>query len=310
MRNHRSVRVLVGLVALALPLRASAQAAPAASHTQIVFLGTGGPNPKPDKMGVSVAIIVNGTPYLVDAGTGLVRRASAASAAGVKGLEMPKLSRVFITHLHSDHTIGLPDLSSTPWIMGRTDPLQAYGPAGVAAMVDHLTQAYSADNDIRIRGLEHGNATGNHVVAHEIAPGVVYRDSNVTVKAFLVKHGSWPQAFGYRFETPDRTIVISGDTSPAESVAESCNGCDVLIHEAYTQRGYDASAKPWRDYVTHFHTSTYELAAIATKARPKTLILYHQMYFGGPSDTDAGMLQEIRSRYQGKVISARDLDVY
>jgi ribonuclease BN (tRNA processing enzyme) len=299
------------LAAAALELSAQPSAARASSsRTKIVFLGTGNPAPTPERMGPAVAIVVNGTPYLVDAGVGVVRRASAASRAGVKGLEMPNLKTVFLTHLHSDHTIGLPDLIFTPWIMRRTAPLAVYGPAGTAAMTTHILAAWSADNDIRINGLEKGNTTGNKVDVHEIVPGVVYQDSNVKVTAFYVKHGSWKQAFGYRFDTPDRSIVISGDTSPSESIADNCHGCDVLIHEAYTQRGADESQVAWRQYSKSFHTTTYELADLATRARPKTLILYHQMYFGGAKDTEAGMLAEIRSRYKGVVVSARDLDVY
>jgi len=196
------------------------------------------------------------------------------------------------------------------WIMHRTAPLAVYGPAGTAAMTTHILAAWSADNDIRINGLERGNTTGNKVNAHEILPGVVYQDSNVQVTAFYVKHGSWKQAFGYRFDTPDRSIVISGDESSSESIIENCHGCDVMIHAAYTQRGYDESPADWQKYSKSFHTTTYELAELATKARPKMLILYHQMYFGGPKDTEAGMLAEIRSRYKGKVVSAHDLDVY
>jgi len=130
------------------------------------------------------------------------------------------------------------------------------------------------------------------------------------VKAFLVKHGSWPQAFGYRFETPDRTIVISGDTSPSQSVVENCNGCDMLIHELYSQVGFNASKEDRRKYILSFHTSTRELAEIATQAKPKLLILYHQMFFGGAEDTEEGMLNEIHQTYKGKVVSAHDLDIY
>ena len=280
------------------------------AKTKIVVLGTGNPAPNPATMGPSIAVVVNGTPYIVDAGVGVVRRVTAANRAGVKGLEMPKLARVFLTHLHSDHTIGLPDLLFTPWIMRRTAPLEVWGPEGTTAMMDHIAAAWSADNDIRINGLEQGNRTGNHVIAHEVAPGVVYQDSNVKVTAFAVKHGSWKQAFGYRFDTPDRSIVISGDASPSESIAEQCNGCDVLLHEVYSEVGYRDSPETWRKYSKAFHTTTYELAALAARARPKLLVLYHQMYFGGAGDTQASQLAEIRSRYKGRVVSANDLDVY
>ncbi len=278
--------------------------------TQIVFLGTGNPAPSPTEMGESVAIIVRGTPYIVDAGTGLVRRASEARARGIKGLEMPLLSRVFLTHLHSDHTIGLPDLLYTPWIFHRTEPLSVYGPKGTAAMMSHIMQAWKEDTDIRTQGLEHGNTTGFKAIAHDVTPGVIYRDSNVKVTAFYVKHGSWKEALGYRFDTPDRSIVLSGDTSPAESVVRACNGCDVLIHEAYSQKGYDASAEAWRTYSRSFHTSIRELADIATRARPKLLILSHQMYFGRPADSYDTMLAELKSLYKGCAASARDLDVF
>ncbi len=278
--------------------------------TKIVFLGTGNPAPVPSTMGPSLAIIVRGTPYVVDAGTGIVRRAQDASDKGVKGLEMTALSRVFLTHLHSDHTLGLPDLLFTPWIMHRTDPLQVYGPPGTTAMMSHIMQAWSADNDVRIKGLEHGNATGVRAVAHEIKPGVVYRDSNVKVTAFLVKHGSWKQAFGFRFDTPDRSIVISGDASPSESIVEACSGCDVLIHEAYSQMGYDASDAAWKTYSRSFHTSIAELAGLAVRAKPKLLLLTHQMYFGRPKDTYDTMMAELASRYKGRTGSAKDLDVF
>jgi ribonuclease BN (tRNA processing enzyme) len=176
-------------------------------------------------------------------------------------------------------------------------------------MTFHILKAYQADNEIRIKGLEHANSTGNKVNVHEIKPGVIYKDQNVTVKAFLVKHGSWPEAYGYRFETPDRTIVISGDTAPAESIIENCNGCDVLVHEAYAQEGFSTVTPDWQKYFLSFHTSTKELAGLATRAKPRLLILYHQMFLGTGS-TEEVMLSEIRRDYSGKVVSAKDLEIY
>jgi ribonuclease BN (tRNA processing enzyme) len=282
----------------------------AASRTQIVMLGTGNPSGDPERSGPSVAIVVNSTPYIIDCGPGVVRRASAAVKKGISALEFPKLKTAFITHLHSDHTLGYPDLIFTPWVMRRKDPLEVYGPAGLKAMTDHLLAAYKEDIDIRTNGLEQGNRTGYKVNAHKIKPGVIYKDGNVTVKAFLVHHGSWKEAYGYRFETPDKIIVLSGDCAPSPSVIENCDGCDVLLHEVYTQFGYYQSKPDWRKYITNFHTSTKELAELAGKARPKLLVLYHQMFFGGEKDTEEGMLKEIRDLYPGKVVSAHDLDVY
>jgi ribonuclease BN (tRNA processing enzyme) len=282
----------------------------APSRTQVVMLGTGNPAANPERSGPSVAIVVNDTPYLIDCGPGVVRRVSAAFKNGVHGLVLQKLRTLFVTHLHSDHTLGYADLIFSPWVLGRKAPVEAYGPAGLKAMTDHLLAAYAEDIAIRTDGLEHGNRTGYKVNVHAIKPGVVYKDENVTVKAFQVHHGSWKEAYGFRFETPDKVIVLSGDCSPSESVIENCNGCDVLLHEVYSQLGYDESKEDWRKYVTSFHTSTKELAALATKAKPKLLILYHQMFFGGEKDTEEGMLKELQAIYSGKVVSAHDLEVY
>jgi len=280
------------------------------TKTQIVFLGTGNPSANPDRMGPSVAIVVNGASYIIDCGPGVVRRAAAAERLGVTELKVRNLKTLFVTHLHSDHTLGYPDLIFSPWVLGRKEPLEVYGPTGIQEMTDHILLAYHEDTDIRINGLEHANATGDKANVHEIKPGIIYKDQNITVKAFLVKHGPWLHAFGYRFETPDRTIVISGDTSPSQSVIDNCNGCDVLIHEVYSKVGFDASNQDWRKYVLSFHTSTHELAGIAKKANPKLLILYHQMFFGGAMDTEEGLVHEINQEYQGKVVSAHDLEIY
>lgn len=309
MRN--TFLALVAASILAHPIAAQAKSS-AKSKTQVVFLGTGNPRPEPTRMGTSLAIIVNGTAYLVDAGTGVVRRASEVAATkGIKALEAPNLRFAFVTHLHSDHTIGLPDLITTPWIMGRSRPLELYGPPGISAMAKHLREAYKEDREIRQRGLEHANDIGADVNAYDVKPGFVYQDSNVKITVFAVKHGSWKNAYGYRFQTADRTIVVSGDAAPSESVVQQCNGCDMLIHEVYTQLGYSKSRPDWQQYVTSFHTSTKELGELAARARAKRLVVYHQMYFGGPTDTEQVLLRELRgSAYKGPVISAHDLDIY
>lgn len=275
--------------------------------TQIVLLGTGTPNADPDRSGPSVAIVVNDTPYLVDFGPGIVRRAAAAARKGIQRLAVKGLNRVFVTHLHSDHTAGYPDLVFTPWVLERKEPLEVYGPRGIKAMTGHILKAYREDIAIRLHGGEPSNKTGYKVIAHEIKPGVVYRDENVTVKAFLVNHGSWREAFGFRFETPDRTIVISGDCRPSASVIQNCNGCDVLIHEVYSEVGFSTRPPEWQRYHSQYHTSSRELAGLASKARPGLLVLYHQLFWGTSEDD---LLKEVRAGYAGKVVSGRDLDVY
>jgi len=287
---------------------ASADVAPAPwPATQVVMLGTGTPNADPDRSGPAVAVIAGGRAYLVDAGPGIVRRAVASAQRGVRALEPSRLSIVFVTHLHSDHTVGLPDLMLTPWVLERHDPLEVYGPPGIKAMTDHLLEAYAEDIRIRQSGLEPEKSEGYEVNAHEIVEGEVYRDSNVTVTAFAVPHANWEHAFGYRFEARDRVIVISGDTRPSEAVARACNGCDVLVHEVYSSRGFKNRPLAWQRYHADAHTSTEQLASIATWAHPKLLVLYHQLFWG---ETDEDLVKEVRKGYKGAVVSARDLEVY
>lgn len=281
--------------------------------TQVVLLGTGTPNADPDRFGPALAIVVNDTPYLVDCGPGVVRRAAAAARNGVKGLAVEKLRRAFITHLHSDHTTGYPDLIFTPAVLERNAPLEVYGPPGLAAMTKHIMQAYRADIDIRLHGLEPSMPAGYIVNAHEIkdakgTPPVLYRDANVSVKAFPVRHGSWKHAYGFRFETSNRVIVVSGDCAPSVSITQQCQGCDVLVHEVYSTKGFARRPPEWQRYHAQFHTSSRELAELAQKAQPKLLLLYHQLLWGA---TPEDLLNEIRQAgYQGKVIFGNDLDVF
>ncbi|MEK6303897.1 MAG: MBL fold metallo-hydrolase [Acidobacteriota bacterium] len=305
----RLIAVIVAAAGLSVVMPTQALNSESADQpmTTVVMLGTGTPNADPDRSGPAVAIVVNDTPYIVDCGPGIVRRAAAAFRNGVKALEPRNLKIAFITHLHSDHTAGLADLILTPWTLERKEPLEVYGPRGIKAMTHHLLAAYRKDIDMRLNGGEPSNRTGYRVRAHEIEPGIVYKDANVTVKAFAVSHGSWKQAFGYRFQTADRTIVISGDCTPSSEVIENCNGCDVLIHEVYSTAGFAKRPPEWQRYHSSYHTSSRELAEIATKARPRLLVLYHQLFWGTSEDD---LLGEVRQGYAGKVVSARDLDVY
>jgi ribonuclease Z len=278
--------------------------------TKIAFLGTGNPNADPEHSGPSVAIIVNATPYIIDFGPGVVRQAAALSTeygGPLAGFDVATITRAFLTHLHSDHTIGYPDLILTPWVLGREEPLQVYGPKGIQEMTDHILQAYTEDIKMRLYGKEEANNLGWRVEAHEIDEGTIYKDKNITVDAFLVKHGSWPQAFGLKITTPDRTVCVSGDARPSENLIESCQGVDILVHEVYSQKGFESRDEHWQGYHVSFHTSSLELAEIGSKVKPKLLILYHQLYWG---TTDDDLLEEVRSKYDGEVVSAKDLDIY
>jgi ribonuclease Z len=283
----------------------------AAERARVIILGSGTPIPDPSSSGPCVAVVVNGQAYLFDAGPGVVRRAQAAAEKfGMAALDATNLTRLFITHLHSDHTLGYPDLILTPWVVGRRQPLEVYGPEGMAAMTEHLKEAYAADIKVRTEGAEHLSTLGLTVNVHEIsAAGSVYRDANVTVKAIDVPHGSWPQAFGYAIDAGGRSIVISGDTAPTEAIVEACHGCDVLVHEVYSADRFDLVFGARRgQYHSTFHTSTRQLAELATKAKPKLLVLYHQLYFGPHEEVD--LEKEIRRSYSGIVVNGRDLTAY
>jgi ribonuclease BN (tRNA processing enzyme) len=279
----------------------------ALAQTQVIMLGSGSPNADPDRSGPAEAVLVNGHAYLVDAGVGIVRRAAAAARMGYPELRAARLDRVFITHLHTDHTLGYPDLIFTPWVLGRSRPLEAWGPRGLQAMTNDILAAWTKDIAVRTLGLEHSNLTGYKVDVHEIMPGEVYHDANVTVTAFLVHHGNWDYAFGYKFVTADRTIVFSGDTSPVEAVARECDGCDLLFHEVYNRRGIELHHPKALPYYESFHTDAQQLARIATEAHPKLLVLYHQLFEGLP---ESDLLRQIRAGYKGAFVSSRDLDVY
>jgi ribonuclease BN (tRNA processing enzyme) len=277
------------------------------SHTKVVLLGTGTPRPYPERSGPATPIVVGERAYLVDFGPGVVRRAAAAAEKGTPELDSTNLKIAFLTHMHSDHTAGYPDLILTPWVMGRTE-LDVYGPEGLEDMTKHVMEAWRQDIEIRTKGLEQRNALV--VRAHDVKPGVVFKDEHVTVTAFRVPHGQWPMAFGYRFDTPGKSIVISGDTSPSEEIVEHCQPCDVLLHEVYSPESV-LSMPDYKAYRAKYHTSTSELAEIANRAKPGILVVYHTSG-RGPNGRipDDQLLREIQKTYRGKVVIGHDLEVY
>ncbi|HET7553931.1 MAG TPA: MBL fold metallo-hydrolase [Gemmatimonadaceae bacterium] len=282
---------------------ATPTAAPASSRTRVIMLGTGNPFADPDRFGPATVIVVDNTAYLVDCGVGVVRRWAAAIRDGETGFRPWDLRRVFITHLHSDHTLGYAELILTSWTLegGQLGAQQVYGPRGLRSMTDHLLAAYARDIGIRTGpGGDLEGAPPPNVEVHEIEPGVIYRDSLVTVTAFAVHHGTWPQAFGYRFQTPDKDIVLSGDAAPPTTIPEQCHGCDILIHEGGFFHRNGAGA-----YRLSFHTSMEDLVDVARAARPKLLVLYHRPPWGNEEG-----LNFIRSHYDGQVVVAKDLDVF
>jgi ribonuclease BN (tRNA processing enzyme) len=327
MLNHCSWRqivrgfvLLISLQALTLPVMAQ-PLGEQARKTLVVLLGTGNPQPDPDRSGPATAVVVNGSAYLVDFGPGVVRRAAAARRdKGIAAMEPSNIRVAFLTHLHSDHTAGYPDLILTPWTMGRKQPLEVYGPKGLKSMTEHILAAYREDIAIRTRGMEKEPPEGVKVNVHEIKAGIVYKDANVTVTAFPTKHGEWEESYGYRFDTADRSIVIPGDTTPTQATIDACRGCDVLVHEALTEKFLNNPMRPnaqgydIRAYAEKYHTTTTQLVELAKKARPGLLILHHNPISLRPekrplASTPADLLQEMKG-YPGRVVVGRDLDVY
>ena len=282
---------------------AEAQSAPADTGEKpvVVMLGTGTPRPLPDVWGPATAVVVGGRVFLVDAGVGVERRLAAA------GLPTGGVTAAFITHLHSDHVLGLADLIFTSWVMGRTRPFPVYGPHGLARMTQHLYEAFSEDIRIRTEGLEHEAPGGYRVEVREIGPSVVYDRGGVRVTAFLVNHGEWREAYGYRFDSHGRSIVLSGDTRPSEELVRMATGVDVLIHEVQpsdsTRHPGNRSATEWATYVRAYHTTALQLGELAARARPKLLVVYHNGR-RGPADR---ILADIRQAYSGPVAIAADL---
>jgi len=305
--RHLILKILV--CGLLLPVAAGAKLAPS-EITQVVLLGTGTPNVDPERSGPAVAIVVNGRPYLVDFGPGVVRRAAEMSPSWggtMEALETENLKHAFLTHLHSDHSAGLSDLILSPWVMGRDAPLELYGPTGTADLANHVLQAYEADIRYRVDGLEPANDQGWRVNVHEIDGGVVYEDENVKVEALRVRHGTWTNAFAYKFTTPDRQIVISGDAAPDETLEELAKDADILIHEVYSVEGFQRRDAFWQKYHSSNHTSSHELGEMAERVGPKLLVLYHILFWGASEET---VLKEVREKYSGEVVLGNDLDVF
>ena len=227
----------------------------------------------------------------------------------------------FCTHLHTDHTAGYPDLIFTPWVLERPKPLKIFGPKGIQNMTEHILKAYETDIDFRIHGFEKANENGYKVETTDIQPGIIYQDDRVTVEAFPVSHGTL-ESYGFKFTTPDKVIVISGDTAPLEIVAQKAEGCDILLHEVEYTAGLSAREPKWQKYHQEVHTLSVDLAKIAAKAHPRLLVTYHRIYHmeiqDNTRDVEAEMarrntaiLQEIRDAgYEGAVVNGQDLDVF
>ena len=275
-------------------------------ETQLVLLGTGSPRCSPQEYQTAAAIVVDQIPFVIDCGGGAVQRLAQAYAKGIEPLALGNLHHLILTHLHPDHTAGLPDFIISTWIRGRRDSLTIYGPKGTRKMVALLVEAY----ELGIAAHWDEPSPTHWPLRYEVieyTDGELYSDEQVTITAFRVSHGVM-ETYGLKFVAQDKTIVWSSDTTPVPSVIEHAKGCDILVHEAYSEKGLRMTPVMQNGYFERMHTSTIELAAIAAEIRPKILILQHQMKLAPLSDDE--MLQEITDLYDGKVIFGRDLDVF
>lgn len=275
------------------------------AHIQVVMLGTGTPNAEADRVSSGVAIVVDQQPYLIDCGHGVVQRVVQANQTNKIEWDTTHLTRLFVTHLHADHIVGLPDLMFTPWIHNRTEKIQAYGPAQLQSMVKHLLLAF--DENIREHCEAHPSPEfGYQLDVHPITVGKFYEDDRLQVHALKANHGDLT-AYSFKFVINDHSIVISGDTKPVPEFADWARNCDILIHEVYSSKMFVTRPEAWQAYHSRVHTSTDELATLAHTIQPRLLVLYHQLFWGQTPDE---LRSEITSHYHGQVVSANDLDIF
>lgn len=280
--------------------------------TRVVMLGTGNPGFDYKRDGQNILIIVNKKLYMFDAGPGFMKNINYLSDK--KWMPENKIfkndsvygaiNKLFITHLDSDHTLGIGEFLLRPWVQGRSVQPDVYGPPGTKNLVDSTIKAFKSDIDHRTGGPQPSNPTGFKANVHEISKsGLVYQDENIKVTAFKVPHSSWDTAFGYRVETRDKTIVVSGDTKFDKGNLKYYSGADILIHEVMSDVAYKKLPQDWQNYMIGAHTTTKQLAYIANIIKPKVVILNHAIFL---SQSESGLLKEVTDSYSGTVILADD----
>lgn len=280
----------------------------ALGETRLVILGTGTPVLDSERSGPSVAVIYNGEAYVFDAGGGMVQRAiQAKQKLGIEELDPIRIKYLFFTHLHSDHVLDYPELASTLW-WRRTQKLQAWGPEGLQQMTTGMYEMMAPDIRIRTGGtqpVEHPDYY--QVDVTEIGEGEIFNANSVRIEAFAVPHGEIRPAYGFRVSTPDKVIVISGDTSYSEKLIEMASGADILVHEVISEEALKGLSEFWQNYHTGAHTTTSRLAEVANRARPELLVLYHILFYGA---TPESVIAEIKRSYLGEVVLPDDLAIY
>ncbi|WP_367110973.1 MBL fold metallo-hydrolase [uncultured Psychrobacter sp.] len=279
------------------------------AETRVIMLGTGTPVPSAERAGSGLAVIHNGEAYLFDAGHGTVQRAIQAwKTMNAPELNPHMIKHVFLSHLHSDHTMDYSELAATYW-WRREARLNAYGPKGLQDMTDGYYDMQKTDISLRTDGIQPiKDKTMYRVAVNEIPKdGIIFNENDVTVEAFSVDHGDIEPAYGYKITTPDKSIIFSGDTSYSENLIKKSKGTDILIHEVVSEEGWNALPADWQAYHGSAHTLTSELAKVANKANLDLLVLTHVLHFGAPIET---AYSEVKELYDGEVVLAKDLDEY
>lgn len=285
----------------ALPLLAAAPQPP--SRVRVVLLGTkGGPTPSPLRAAPATLIEIDGRGWIIDCGNGVGVQLARAQ------VRLPQLERIFITHNHSDHVADVGTLIELAWSSGLTTPVTVHGPPPIREIVRHQLAALSYDMEVRMR--EEGRAPLGplvHVEERSIG-GLVLRDGPVTVTSALVDHETVRPAFAYRFDTPQRSIVISGDTRYSQALVALAKGADLLIHEAIYAPSIPAlageNAPKLEEHLRLSHTVAEDVGRVATAAGVRKLVLSHLV---GPGVTDEMWIAAVRKTYAGEVLVGRDL---
>jgi ribonuclease Z len=267
----------------------------------VTLLGTGTPAVRVHRSGPSTMVQAGGETLLFDVGRGTVLRLQQA------GVRFDQVDDVFLTHLHSDHLVGLPDLWLSGWVLGRRDlPLKIWGPHGTESLLEHLALAFSYDIDIRSNGSAKLPPGGVETVVTEINEGVVYQKSGVTVTAFDVDHEPVKPAFGSRVDYGGHSVVISGDTLFSQNLIKHAKGVDVLIHEVAYANEVERN-KPFLKYVVSTHTTPQEAAQIFSATKPRLAVYTHVITWDVSSDSQ--LVPETKKTYAGEVVTGEDLMV-
>jgi ribonuclease BN (tRNA processing enzyme) len=282
--------------------------ASAATGTRLILLGTGGgPTPKKNRSAPAQAIVINGATYVIDCGDGVARQIVSA------GLKLGSIRNIFITHHHSDHNADYGNLLILAWAADLDHRVDTFGPPPLAAMTRQSLALNAFDIKTRIAD-EGRRPPGPLIHPHEInRPGVVMQDANVKVTAALVRHTPVEPSFAYRFDTADRSIVISGDTAPSDALIALAKGADVLVHEVMHLPSLEpllateANATRLKDHLLASHTTTEQVGKIATAAGVKTLVLSHFVPGGFPFIDDRVWLEAVRPHFAGEIVVGRDL---